>query len=195
MFSELLIAFFTPLGVVGLLSLVGIVAFLDAMMFPFFPELFAIIVFLSGPDGGILWAIAIIATIATTESLGVSALYYIVEHIRVPERIKRIASKYVNILFVSDEKVVIMDRVVPVVPFIGAFISLCNWNYRKAITYNIIGCVAKYSFLLAFAGVLEYYFTSGIAGDVTLILVITIVACSVFINYVWDKRRKIYQLQ
>ncbi|MCK4717980.1 MAG: hypothetical protein KAT70_04850, partial [Thermoplasmata archaeon] len=121
---------------------------------------------------------------------GVSSLYYIVENVRVPHRIKHVASKYVDVLFVSDERVVLMDRIVPVVPFIGAFISFCNWNFKKAITYNVLGCLVKYSFLLVFAGTLKHYFATGLAGDVTLVLVLAVVGISLVINYIWDKKRK-----
>ncbi|MCK4717170.1 MAG: hypothetical protein KAT70_00765, partial [Thermoplasmata archaeon] len=60
MFTEPLLDLFSPFGPLGFLILVGLVAFLDAMTFPMLPEMFMIIAYLSYPEGGIVWALALI---------------------------------------------------------------------------------------------------------------------------------------
>ncbi|MDG6220377.1 MAG: hypothetical protein QCI38_02885 [Candidatus Thermoplasmatota archaeon] len=193
MITDALTPFFEPFGAVGLVFLVGIIAYFDAMTFPLLPEVTFIVSFLLHPQLGVdplFYGIALLASIAIFESAGVYSIYYVVDHITVPKRVKKVATRYLDMMFVSDERVILMDRIVPAVPFVGVFISFCNWNVKKAIAYNVLGCLVKYSILLIFAGTLAEAYTSGFAGDMTMFLVLIIVGLSIAVNYSWDKKKK-----
>ncbi len=171
-------------GIAGILISVFIVFYVDAVIFPALPELFTIGFFLLEPT--IWFAFEILLTIMLAEVLGFTTLYFIVKRVRVPKVIEKAATKYCKFLVVSDEKVILVNRVAPVIPFVGAFAALQDWNYGKCILYTLIGGVLKYGVILALANVFYAYLSSDAALWASVILVLAVIA----ISFVWSFFRR-----
>jgi len=180
---------FGPYGVIGVLLFVFLIFFIDAIVFPTLPELFFIIGFMAMPEQTIEYGLYLLGAAVIAEIAGISLLYWIVEHIRVPERIKRIADKYVKFLIVKDERMLLVNRVAPVIPFAGAFISLIDdWRYSRAMFYVVLGCVLKYGLILMMSSFFFSYFSSGDAELYTIIFIIAVIVVSVIAAFA--KRKK-----
>lgn len=171
----------------GLILCIFLIFFIDALIFPTLPELFFVIGFMGYPTLGFGVELLFAAVIA--EILGIVLLYWVVEHIRVPERIKKIADKYVNFLVVSDEKILLVNRVAPMIPFTGAFISIISsWKLSKSLFYIVIGCILKYGAILLMSNFFFTFFSGDAAQTYTMIFVIAVIAISFIASYFKKKK-------
>ncbi len=178
---------FGPYGGWGVLLALFLIFYIDAVLFPTLPELFFTI--------GIMykstwqWSILVLIVVSIAEALGLLTLYFIVEYIRVPERIKHAADKYSKFLIVHDEKMLLVNRVAPMLPFAGAFVSLIpSWTIKRALFYNFIGCYLKYGIIILFAGFFQAYFSGPVAQWVTIAFVIIMIVVCLIIAFI--KRKK-----
>ena len=87
-----------------------------------------------------------------------------------------------------DEKLILVNRIAPVVPFVGAFIAVCKWNVKKALSFVAIGGFLKYLVLIALANTFYALYDSGTARKATLILVISIVIISLIASQIQKRR-------
>ncbi len=165
-----------PLGMEGLLICVFLLFYIDATVFPTLPDLFAVVIFMVDPT--VQFALLILATLAVGEILGISTLYYVVKNIRIPKRIRSAADRYCNMLLVKNEKIVLLNRVAPVLPYMGAFAAICHWNIWKVLTYTFIGGMLKYGTILSISSLFFAYMSTGMAETVTMVLVISVIAIS-----------------
>ena len=180
---------FGPYGVIGVILFVFLIFFIDAIVFPTLPELFFIIGFMAMPEQTVEYGLYLLGAAVIAEVAGISLLYWIVEHIRVPVRIKRIADKYVKFLIVKDERMLLVNRVAPVIPFAGAFISLIDdWRYSRAMFYVILGCVLKYGLILMMSSFFFSYFSSKDAELYTIIFIFAVIVISIIAAFA--KRKK-----
>ena len=178
---------FGPYGAIGIIAVIFLIFYIDAVFFPTLPEIFFIIGFMYDPTPA--WGLTILITASLAEAAGLSTLYYIVEKMGVPERIKGIADKYADFLIVSDEKMLLVNRVAPMLPFAGAFVSLIHtWTLKRALIYNFIGCYLKYGIILLFAEFFYSYFGSQEAQLYTIVFVIIVMIMSIIAAIV--KKRK-----
>jgi len=160
---------------------------IDAIAFPTLPELFFIIGFMYDPS--LSFGFILLFAVVIAEVIGITLLYYVVEHVRVPERIKRIADRYVKFLVFSDERMLLVNRVAPMVPFAGAFISLIDgWKLSRSLLYVVIGCLLKYGIIMMMSSFFFEYFSSGDAQLYTMILIIAVIAVSMVAAFL--KKRK-----
>jgi len=180
---------FAPYGLAGWLLAIFILFYIDAILFPTLPELFVVLFYIGGSGEVANWEyiILILVTIALAEVAGLTTLYLIVKRIRVPRRIQSVVQKYKNFLLCRDEKMILVNRVAPVLPFIGAFVALCGWSYRKSILYTVIGGTIKYGLILIASTFFLTYFSSGTAQIVTLSMIAVIIAISFVLSI---RRRK-----
>ncbi len=178
---------FGPYGGGGLLLCVFIIFVIDALIFPTLPELFTVIAFMYDPS--ITWAAAILGVMVIGELAGMTSLYLVVEHIKVPKRVQVLATRYVDFLLLGDERLLLVNRVAPMVPFCGAFVSLIDgWCYRRALYYLIIGALFKYGLILAMSGFFYRYFSGPESQTFTLLFVFAIIILS-FVYSMYRKRR------
>ena len=179
---------FGPYGAWGILLVLFLIFYIDAVFFPTLPEIFFIIGFMYDPTP--IWGVTILIVVSLAEAAGLTTLYYIVEKIGVPERIKNIADKYADFLIVSDEKMLLVNRVAPMLPFAGAFVSLIHsWTLKRALVYNFIGCYLKYGIILLFANFFYSYFGSQEAQWYTIAFVLIVMVLSIIASIY--KRRKV----
>jgi hypothetical protein len=173
---------FGPYGAWGILLCIFLIFLIDAIAFPTLPELFFVIGFMYNPS--IEFGLQLLMVAIVAEIIGISTLYWIVEHVRVPERIKNIAEKYVKFLIVSDERMLLVNRAAPMIPFAGAFISIIeSWRLSKAMMYIVLGCVLKYGLIMLMSNFFFTYFSSGEAQTYTILFVIVLIVISLIFAY------------
>ncbi|MEM2943144.1 MAG: hypothetical protein QW083_02995 [Methanomassiliicoccales archaeon] len=184
--GQAIYSIFSPLGLTGMLSCIFILFYVDAILFPTLPELFTVIIFMAKPE---LWfGLAILMAIAVSEFLGLTTLYLIVRKVTVPQWIEKAANKYRKCLIMGDERIILLNRLAPVLPFMGAFVAICKWSYVKSAFYTLIGGVSKYGLILAASGVFFALFSSGLAQIITLSMVAIVIAISFTLSYMRGRR-------
>ncbi len=130
--------------------------------------------------------ILIVATIS--EAAGLLTLYLLVERVRVPPAVQRAFDRYRNFLLVPDERMILVNRVAPLVWFLGAFVALAHWDLRRSLSYQALGGVVKYGFVLALGELFLAYTEQGTALWATLILVASMLTLSFLISLQRRKR-------
>ncbi len=185
--SEFIYSIFGDYGDVGVLFCIFLIFLIDALIFPALPEVFFILGYDYSPTpifGCLLVLMAVLA-----ELVGIFSLYYVVKHVRIPKKISRIVEKYVGFLLVSDERVMLINRVAPMIPFAGAFIAIVEtWDPKKCAFYIVIGCVLKYGLILLASSFFYTYFSGDMALKVTMTLVIVILGISLAASYYRKKK-------
>lgn len=176
---------FQPLGVLGLLAALFVIFYFDSTLVPTLPELFTVIIFLAHPVP--IFGLMMIVTLCAAEFSGVTTLYLVVRKYTLPEWMRRRIVEYSRFLVVRDEKIILFNRIAPVIPFLGAFIATCEWPYGRSIFYNFMGGVVKYSLIVVMASYFLVLFS-----DQTLAEVMTVVAVLALVStsFVLSVRRK-----
>jgi membrane protein DedA with SNARE-associated domain len=67
---------------------------------------------------------------------------------------------------------------------------MCNWSFKKAIAFTLLGGMVKYGVIIALSGVFFAYFSSGTAQTVTIIMILVIIAASFVISLSRRRRMK-----
>src|SRR3989442_957695 len=83
------------------------------------------------------------------EATGNSLLYWFVNRAlvrtgRMPPRIEKLMARWMKFLIIHDERIILLNRVFPVVPFVGAFMAALKWNYPRSLAVIIIGGGAQH---------------------------------------------------
>jgi membrane protein YqaA with SNARE-associated domain len=163
-----------------------VVVFSDSIVIPVGPELLAIAIYSTNLDVG--WAALIVATVTSAQVSGTSLLYLIGRNPKVlPKYMKKIMIKYKSSLVINDERIVFVNCFVPILPFLGAFIAVSNWDYKKSMFLVAIGGAVKYSLFLTLSRTFHYLFVQGIAQKVSLLTVLGLLVISGL--YALHKRR------
>ncbi len=187
--TSIITGIFDPTRVVGGLICIFLLFYIDAILFPTVPELFTVGIFASQTEIATLWfGSLILATIAISEVLGFFTLYYVVRKVKVPKLIHRGVDKFRGFLICHDERLILVNRVAPVVPFLGAFASICNWSLRKSLKYVLIGGFVKYGLILLASGLFIEYWDRETATIVVLTMVIAVIIISFAASYYRKKR-------
>lgn len=184
--DEFLATLFASLGPVGSLVALLLIFAVDAALFPTLPEAWIVVTYGYRPEvlDPAAWAALLLGVAVVGDILGTSALYFtvrrwVVRRRRMPRLLERAMRRWTNFLLVRDERVILINRIAPMVPFVGAFIATLGWDYRRSIAYVAVGGLAKYSILLIFVAGLGLAFDSGVARSITLIAVVVLVVVSV----------------
>jgi membrane protein YqaA with SNARE-associated domain len=185
-FGQIIYDFFSVMGTPGLLFCIFLLFYLDAIVIPTLPELFTVIIFMANPEPW--FAVLILITIACAEFLGLTTLYLIVKGVRIPHKIEEAVKKYRDFLLVRDERMIIINRFAPVLPFMGAFVAICGWSYKRSVLYTLGSGVIKYGAILALSNIFFVYFSEGTAGTVTIAMVLIILVVSLVVSL--HRRRK-----
>ena len=187
--TEIISGIFNPSNVVGGLICIFLLFYIDAIIFPTLPEVFTVAIFTTQTQIALLWfALLILITIAVAEILGFCTLYYIVKKVRVPKLIQRAVDKFQAFLIYPDERMVLVNRVAPIVPFLGAFASICNWSLRRSLLYNLVGGIVKYGLILLASVMFIEYWDRGTATAAALTMVIVVIILSFIASYYRKKK-------
>lgn len=178
---------FGPYGAVGVFLMVLCAFILDATVVPALPEVFIIVGFSYNPTPG--FAVILIIAAILGECIGNIILYTIVEKVGLPKKIKSVMNKYVGILFLSDERMMLVNRIAPVIPYSGAFISVIEtWTLPRALFYIALGCIIKYGLILSMSTFFYQYFTSDVAQTLMIVFVFVIIGISLILSYIRKKK-------
>ena len=192
MIGDWLYGVFGPYGYIGILVFIFLLFYIDSLIFPTLPEVFFILSFMYDPTP--YWGMILLLVGAVAEFAGVTSLYLVGERIRVPERIRSVADKYSKFLILNDERMILVNRVAPVMPFTGAFISLIeSWEIKRAWFYLILGYVLKYGAILLFANFFFAFFSGPQAEVLSIVMIIIVMAVSLFMAYRKKKREGLSQ--
>ena len=183
---EGLFDWFLEYGVHYALLGIFVILVIDSTIFPALPELFATIAFLLDPT--LWWGLALLITAVAAEFTGNSLLYALVKRSQLPDFIKKAMNKWTEFIFLKDERIILVNRVAPIVPFTGAFIAVCEWNYPRSMFYLVIGGLAKYSALFALVGLFNYQFNREDAQLLTIVSIFVIIGLSFVSSYLYRKK-------
>jgi hypothetical protein len=90
-------------------------------------------------------------------------------------------------LIINDEKVLLLNRIAPVIPYTGAFIAMNEWDYKKSIFYIVLGASIKFTLLISLCGTFYILFEREIAQNATLVLIFITIAISFIYSYIKKK--------
>lgn len=167
----------------------------DAAIFPALPEVFIVLFYFLHTSLGLdpfAWAALLLLIGIAGDLAGNVALYSFVRNAlqkrnKMPAVIERAMRRWTSFLLVRDERVILLNRIAPIVPLTGAFIAVCHWSLRRALLYVAIGGAAKYAALLSLTGWFGVAFSPQSAQVGTLIVVAAVVAASAIVA---RRRRK-----
>jgi len=190
-----LFAFLGPWGVLVGLFLAFVI---DAAIIPTLPELAVVLSYLGflytqpGTDP-LSWALLLLAMAVCGEVVGNTLMFLwvrklVVDRGHLPKMIDRAMRGWTNLMIVPDERIILVNRLAPVVPFVGAFIAVVGWSFRKSLAYIVLGSVAKYGLLLVLVGFLGVVYDPGTATLVTVVAVLVLVAVSVGASSLYRRR-------
>ncbi len=186
MIGDSIINFFSNFGAGGMLIALYLIFLIDSMLFPALPDFFLLVIYSVNPTTA--WGIELLCIAVFASFSGNSLLYLIVKNYSPPHFIKNIMKKYSKMLIIKDERMLLVNRMAPVLPYTGAFIAVNNWSYRKAIVYIVGGAAVKFGFLLILSKTFYDLFERGVAERATFVLIIVIIAVSLIASHI-EKRR------
>ncbi len=187
MIGEDIIGLFAVLGDAGMLLAMAIIILVDGVGFPTLPEVWMVFIFGAHPDS-FAWGASLVL-VSTLASLGGNfTLYSFVKLVKVPHRIERIMQRYLNFIIVHDERVLLLNRAAPILPYTGAFMAVSNWNLKKCALYLFVGAMAKSSLVVVIAWLSFDNLRAEVAPWVSLGLVLTVLLASLTASFVYKKR-------
>jgi membrane protein DedA with SNARE-associated domain len=187
MIGEDIIGLFAVLGDAGMLLAMAVIILVDGVGFPTLPEVWMVFIFGAHPDS-FAWG-AFLVLVCTLASLGGNlTLYSFVKLVKVPHRVERIMQRYLNFIIVHDERVLLLNRAAPILPYTGAFIAVSNWNLKKCALYLFIGAMAKSSLVVIIAWLSFDNLRAEVAPWVSLGLVLTVLLISLIVSFIYKKR-------
>lgn len=193
--ADWLTGLFGFLGPTGTLVALFLVFVIDAAVIPALPELAVVFSFLYRRPGTdpVPWALLLLAMAVAGEVVGNTLMFLwirrlVVDRGRMPKFLDRAMKGWTRLLLVRDERIILLNRIAPVVPFVGAFIAVVGWSYSKSIAFIIAGAAAKYSLLLILVGYLGVVYDPNTATLITAGAVILLVAVSLAASFVLRHR-------
>lgn len=193
--GDWLSGFFAFLGPAGTLLALFLVFVIDAAVIPALPELAVVLSFLYRAPGTdpVPWALLLLGMAVAGEVVGNTLMYLwirklLVDRGRVPKLLDRAMKGWTRLLLVRDERIILVNRIAPVVPFVGAFIAVVGWSYPKSIAFITLGAAAKYSLLLLLVGFLGVAYEPNTATLLTVGAVVLLVAVSLGASLVLRRR-------
>ena len=180
-------------GDLGVLLCIFLIFLLDALLVPTLPELFFILGFMAGAEHNtpIVFGCELLLMAILAELVGILSLYYVVKHIRIPKKIERLVDTYTKFLVMGDERLLLLNRMAPMIPFAGAFIAIAKWDLKKSIFYIVLGCVLKYGIIMLLSNMFLDFFSSDQAQLFMIIMIVVVIAVSMVLSIVVKKRHGI----
>jgi len=188
MIGEDIINTFASLGDIGMLLAITIIIWIDGTAFPTLPEVWMVFLYGVHPES-FAWGAAIVITASAASLLGNFTLYSLVKVAKLPKWVQKKMKQYTNFLIVKDEKLLLLNRLAPIVPYTGAFIAVCNWNVKKSALYIFVSALGKFSIIVLISWASFESVKEEIAPFVSLAVVIILLVSSIIVSFVYKKRR------
>jgi hypothetical protein len=182
-----IIGLFGDLGDVGMLLAMAVIILVDGVGFPTLPEVWMVFIFGTHPSS-FAWGASLVL-VSTLASLGGNfSLYTFVKMVKMPRRVERIMKRSLNFIIVHDERVLLLNRAAPILPYTGAFMAVSNWDLKKCALYLFVGAMAKSSLVVAIAWLSFDSLRAEVAPWVSLGLVLTVLLISLTASFIYKKR-------
>ena len=179
----------------GLVLCIFLIFLLDALLIPTLPELFFVLAFIGGANYGhpLLFGVELLIAAVIAEQIGIFSLYLVVKKYnhKIPKKIQSALDKYTQFLVVSDEKLLLLNRVAPMLPFAGAFVAILNWSVPKSAFYIAIGCIVKFGFIMMLSNFFYNYFQSEESQIITIVMILAVIAVSIILSFFVKKKKGI----
>lgn len=172
-----------------LLALAAIIL-VDGTGFPTLPEVWTVFIFGAHADS-LTWGVLVVLVSSAASLCGNFALYSLVKAARLPGWISRRMKQYTEFLIVKDERLLLLNRVAPVVPYTGAFIAVCGWDLRKCALYLAVGAVAKSSAVVVLSWLSYDNLRAEIAPWVALGAVAAVISASLIASLIYRRRLRL----
>lgn len=189
MIGQDIINLFASLGDLGMLLAIAVIILIDGTAFPTLPEVWMVWIFGTHPES-IAWAATLILVASFASLLGNFSLYGLVKLIGLPNWIQKKMRQYTNFLLVHDERLLLLNRIAPIIPYTGAFIAACNWNLRKCALYILASALLKFTIIVAISWASFENLKQEVAPWVSLGFVAMFLIASVIASFLY-KRHKI----
>lgn len=193
--DDFLAALFSSLGPIGSLVALLLIFAADAALFPALPEAWIVVTFTYRPEvvGPGLWAALLLAVAVAGDVLGTSCLYALVRRVlvrgrRMPAFLEKAMKRWTAFLVLRDDRIILLNRLAPVLPFVGAFIATLGWDYRRSITFVGAGGFVKYAVLLYIVFAIGIAYDVATARSITLGLVALVVVLSFLGSWLYRRR-------
>jgi hypothetical protein len=187
MIGQDVIGLFADLGDTGMLLAMAVIILVDGVGFPTLPEVWMVFIFGTHPDS-FAWGASLVL-VCTLASLGGNfTLYSFVKIVKMPHRVEKIMKRYLNFIIVHDERVLLLNRAAPILPYTGAFIAVSNWDLKKCALYLLVGAMAKSSLVVVIAWLSFDNLRAEVAPWVSLGLVLTVLLVSLIVSLIYKKR-------
>jgi hypothetical protein len=144
----------------------ALVFLIDGLGLPLLPEVAAIVAF--GVHPTLAWGATLLAVITIMEVTSAALLYALVARFGRAAWLQRLLARYTRALLLGDERLLLLNRIVPVLPAAGAFICINRWPVRRSFLYVAAGSAAKYGLILLVSGAAYTFFAGPIAFWLTL---------------------------
>lgn len=170
-----------------LLLLIGVflIFYLDAMVLTILPEVLILFFFASRPDGVSIsvWIVLLLIMACIGDVGGNYTVYLLFKKVkRYHNWAYDMMRKYVGLLVLKDEKLILLNRVAPALPMCGAFMAACGWNVKRSLFYVFIGGIIKYSIILFLFGFLDWIYPVDTAFWITFSSVVVFLIISFFLG-------------
>lgn len=173
-----------------MLLALSVIILIDGTGFPTLPEVWMVFIFGADP-GSFTWGLLIVL-VSTIASLGGNfVLYSLVKAARLPGWISKRMKQYTEFLIVKDERLLLLNRVAPIVPYTGAFIAVCDWDVRKCALYLLVGALAKSSVVVVLSWLSYDNLRAEVAPWIALGAVATVMAASVIASLIYRRRLRL----
>ena len=195
--SQIIYDLFGDNGDLGVLLCIFLIFLLDALLVPTLPELFFILGFMAGAEHNtpIVFGCELLLVAILAELVGILSLYYVVKHIRIPKKIEKLVDTYTKFLVMGDERLLLLNRIAPMIPFAGAFIAIAKWDLKKSMFYIVLGCVLKYGIIMLLSNMFLDFFNSDQAQLFMIIMIVVVIAVSMIMSFVIKKRHGLDEKQ
>lgn len=180
---------FRGMGDLGMFIAIAVVIWLDGAVFPTIPEAWLVFVWNAHPDPSFSFGLTLVLVSSVASVSGTLSLYSAVRMTGLPRRIQKVMAGYTNWLILNDERLLILNRFAPLIPYTGAFIAVNKWDIRKATLYLSGSALAKFAAWVTVFAVLRENLVGELSPMVSLVLVAVVIGASTAASLVYKKRK------
>ncbi len=181
---------FRGLGDLGMFIAIAIVIWLDGAIIPTIPEAWLVFIWNAHPDPSFNFGLTLVLVSTVASVAGTLSLYSVVRLTGLPKRIQKAMSGYTNWLIVNDERLLVLNRFAPLIPYTGAFIAANDWNIRKATVYLVGSAALKFSVWVTVFAILRENLVGDLSPWISLALVAVVIGASTVASIAYRKKRR-----
>lgn len=188
MIGQDIINVFASLGDTGMLLAMLVIIWIDGTAFPTLPEVWMVWIFGVHPLS-FEWGASLVIVASLASLLGNFSLYSLVRLAKLPNWMQKRMQQYTKFLVVHDERLLLLNRIAPILPYTGAFIAACNWNIRRCAAYIFVSALVKFTIIVLISWASFDNLKAEVAPWVSLGFVAMFLTVSIIASLIYRKRR------